>query len=134
MGIDPSDFRKMQERVAQSGHKIEPRESELHKFIREFCNGKWPRWKYLQARSDKRSTIAIGAMDFTIFMPECRVLLIECKTRTGKLSREQQSWHKEMEMLGQKVYVVRDIASFKQAIQDETCRLYDLDWDKEEAK
>lgn len=41
-----------------------------------------------------------------------RVLLIECKTKVGKLSPEQRAVHAWAEKLGHKVHVVRTFAEF----------------------
>jgi hypothetical protein len=44
---------------------------------------------YIQARSDKRSTIRVGHPDFTIFHNH-KVLFIEMKSENGVLSTDQQ--------------------------------------------
>lgn len=93
-------------------------EMPLHEDIMRYCDRQWPKWKYIRARSDRRSTIAVGANDFTIFLPHGRVLCIECKSKTGKLSNEQRAWAFEMEKLGHRVHVVQSMDEFLEA-----CRL-----------
>lgn len=128
MGISYAQFLDMQARVKQGRKEPEPpsegvsRESDLHDSIIEFCDRQWPRWKYIRTRMDKRSTIAVGAQDFTIFLPgnaemAPRVKCIECKRKGEKPTAEQLIWHKEMEMLGHTVYVVRSMAEFMEVIK-----------------
>lgn len=87
------------------------RETALHCEIITYCNAQWPRWKYVHARTDQRSTIAIGCQDFTIFAPH-GIFLIECKRVGGKLSLEQLSWAAEMRQLGYAVHVIETFAEF----------------------
>ena len=87
-------------------------ERKLHDQIMWHCDNQWPRWKYIHARMDKRSTIAVGAPDFVIFLPVSRTLCVECKKKGAKPTTEQLGWHKEMQMLGHKVHVISSIESF----------------------
>jgi len=87
-------------------------ESHLHESIVAYCNSNWPRWKYIRARMDRESTIAVGAQDFTIFMPGGRVLCVECKAKGKKRSMEQLNWAKEMEMLGHQVHLIYSFDEF----------------------
>lgn len=87
-------------------------ESKLHESIIDYCNSQWPRWKFIRARMDKRSTIQTGAQDFTIFMPASRMICVECKRRDGKLSTDQHAWALEMQKLGHPVHVVRSFDEF----------------------
>jgi hypothetical protein len=133
MTISKFEFEQMQSRVS-GAMALKPHtanvalESALHAQIRDYCNGRWPKWKFIEARFGCKSTIAIGCQDFTIFMPDCRMLLIECKRKGQKMSKEQMAWSKEMKMLGHEVYIVRDMKEFKQAILDETCRHHDIEF------
>jgi hypothetical protein len=91
--------------------KIE-KEIGLHEKIMRHCETEFPRWKYIHARTDQRSTIAVGVADFTIFLPGGKVVCLEVKSATGKLSEAQLAWSKEMEMLGHTVHVVRTMEDF----------------------
>jgi hypothetical protein len=88
------------------------RERDLHDQIIDFCNSKFPRWKFIHARMDQKSTIGEGVSDFTIFMPRGQLLLVECKSSTGKISETQRDWIKEMELLGHSVHIVRSFNDF----------------------
>ena len=90
--------------------KVE-REIELHKQIMAWCDAQWPRWKYIRARSDQPSTIAVGCQDFTIFGPG-KVLCVECKRAGAKQDHEQLCWATEMRMLGHTVFVVHSMEEF----------------------
>jgi hypothetical protein len=88
-------------------------ERHLHEDIIRHCNQQWPRWKYIHARMDQKSTIQEGAQDFTIFMPGNRTLCVECKRPGEKPTAEQRAWAKEMEMLGHTVHVITTMEQFK---------------------
>ena len=88
----------------------------LHEQIINHCNAQWPRWKFIHARTDRRSTIAVGCQDFTIFMPG-GVLCVECKKVGGKLSAEQLAWEMEMMGLGHVVYVVETLEQFLRLVK-----------------
>jgi len=124
MGIPVSQFQAMQDRVNRNGVRDSrnagaaerigdaPLESALHLRIMEFCDSKWPRWKYLHARMDRRSTIAVGAQDFTVFLPAGKTVLIECKRKGEKRSVDQSAWAMEMERIGHKVHLVTSMDEF----------------------
>lgn len=84
----------------------------LHHDIIKYCRAQYPPWKYIHSRPDKRSTIATGCHDFTIFLPGGRVLCFECKDATGKLDSDQLIWRKELELLGHTVHIVRSMRDF----------------------
>jgi hypothetical protein len=95
------------------------REIPLHNRIMAHCNSQWPKWKYIRARSDMASTIAVGAQDFTIFLPGGRVLCVECKSKTGKITPAQRDWEHEMAALGHIVHEVRSFDEFMKLIDAE---------------
>jgi len=124
MGIPHHQFVEMAARLARNDkrHAVVPadapaREMALHEQIMRHCESQWPKWKYIRARSDRQSTIAEGAQDFTIFLPAGRVLLVECKSKTGKLSPAQRDWAHEMSLLGHTVHEVRSFDEFLTAIK-----------------
>lgn len=117
MGISPAQFLEMQVRVANQKPPAPPSDAEknelkLHDKIINYCNSRWPKWKYIHANPSVRSTIQVGAQDFTIFADRARVFCIECKSKTGKRDQDQQIWAKEMEMLGFTVHLVRSMEEF----------------------
>ena len=93
------------------------KEVPLHDDIMAWCSAQWPRWKYIHCRTDRETTIAEGAADFTVFGPFPLCLLVECKTKTGKLSPKQLAWAAEMELLGWTVSVVRSKQEFLNAVE-----------------
>lgn len=84
----------------------------LHEQIMEWCDAQWPRWKYIHARTDQKSTIGNGVHDFTIYAPNGRVFNIECKAKGGKMTPEQLAWSKELEMLGHASHQVVSLEQF----------------------
>lgn len=129
MPVTPEQYRDMLVRLdknrgreSEQPRLLEAAENEvghggLQEEIANYCNRQWPRWKFVQARADKRSTIAEGCQDFTIFASHGRTFLIECKAKDGKLSEAQRNWHKEMEMLSHTVFVVRSLEEFKLLVE-----------------
>jgi hypothetical protein len=65
---------------------------------------------------DRGTTIQLGVCDFILFIPHGRLLLIECKTRTGKLTTDQMSWIAEMKNLGHTINVVRGWEEFESLV------------------
>jgi hypothetical protein len=116
MGINPSDFRKMQERVAPSCCKVEPKESELHAQIIDFCKSKG--WICLHGAMHKRAWRNLGEPDFQIYADKGRCFLVEAKTKSGKLRPEQVGMAIWAVKLGHKIHCVRNFDSFLAIIED----------------
>ena len=57
-------------------------------------------------------TDEVAEPDFTILAGGGRVLFVECKTRTGKLSPAQAALKFHAEKLGHTVHVVRSLDEF----------------------
>lgn len=89
----------------------------LQQKIRDYCDRQWPRWKYINARSDQPSGIAVGAQDFTIFASGGRVFCIEVKAKGGKLSDAQRDWKHTMGLVGQTVHEVTSMAQFEEIVR-----------------
>jgi hypothetical protein len=94
----------------------EQRESKLSDSIAAWCASQWPKWLVIRARTDQKSTIAVGCQDLTIFAPNGRIFLFELKAKDGKLSLEQAAWIAGMRMLGHHVQVIRSMEEFLSAI------------------
>lgn len=90
---------------------VEP-EAKLQDRIDRWCRAQWPVWLVLRQRMDRKSNVAIGAHDLTIFAPGGRLLLIECKTGKNKLTPEQRNWRHMMAALGHEVHEVRSVEEF----------------------
>ena len=106
------------------------READLHDAIQAECRRRG--WLAIHGRMDRASSVTVGAPGFIIFRESCkdciaegtsepcragRVLLVECKTRTGKLSAEQVALHGWLRKLGHTVHVVRSFAEFCEAAE-----------------
>jgi hypothetical protein len=119
MGFSEADYITMQARL----NKNRPPESEpesvtvesvLHDKIIAEC--RYRHWPYIHSRMDRASTIALGAPDFVIFLEAGRVVSVECKTKTGKLTTRQLYWKMYLEKNGHEHYVVRSMKDFWNAI------------------
>lgn len=127
MSISTLEYQQLLVRLAQNnkpasiGEPVE-QEMKLHEDIMSYCMAKSPRWMFIRARSDKRSGIAIGANDMTIFMGDGKVLCVECKSKTGKLTKEQLIWREEMRLLGHTVHEVRSMEDFFKAVKEEQAK------------
>lgn len=87
---------------------------ELHEPILQWC--KDHQASFIRARPDKASTIGVGAPDFSIFH-KGRVFLIECKTKTGKVTPQQLGWHLLAEQNQFKVHIVRSLNEFLEIVK-----------------
>lgn len=90
-------------------------ESGLHHEIIQHCKQKM--WIVFHGSMAHKSKRTIGEPDFTILAPN-KVLFIECKTRTGKLSPEQAGISAWAEKLGHTIYVVRSFKEFLSVLKD----------------
>lgn len=79
----------------------------LHRPFAQFLRGKGI--EFINARSDRESTIAPGWPDFTLIHPQRPVLLIEFKDKEGKVSSAQRECHASLAAAGFTVHVVRDL-------------------------
>jgi hypothetical protein len=87
-------------------------EAALHDKIIEHCRDRG--WVYFHGSTARATHRTLGEPDFVVFLPDGRVLLVECKTRTGKLSTEQLALHAALGRLGHCVHVVRSLREFIQ--------------------
>lgn len=88
----------------------------LHHKIINWCNSQWPQVKFIHARTDKKSTIDLGAPDFVLFLPNGRTAAIECKAKGGKITTDQWAWHNQLEKLGHQLWFVYNIDEFKTVV------------------
>ncbi len=86
------------------------REAELHEQIFDACRQRG--WIALHGSMAERSHRTLGEPDFTILADGGRVLFVECKTRTGKLSPAQAALKFHAEKLGHTIHVVRSLEDF----------------------
>ena len=127
--ISQADYLAMLARLDAGARKHEPSPSQgppatrevghggLQEQIAAHCNAQWPQWPFIQARSDKPSTIAAGAQDFTLFLPKGRLLCVETKAKGGKVTPQQLAWRLRMEMAGHKVHLCYSFNQFLELAQ-----------------
>ena len=90
-------------------------ERDLHDQIIAHC--RLHGWYYVHSRMDQRTTIKVGCPDFIIALPHGKVLWIECKTKTGKLSEQQAGAIYALNALDHDVYVIRSMTEFLAVLQ-----------------
>ena len=86
------------------------REAELHEAIFDECRRRG--WIALHGSMAERTCRTLGEPDFVILAGSGRVLFVECKTKTGKLSPAQAALRFQAEHLGHTVHVVRSMEEF----------------------
>lgn len=82
--------------------------------IRDECTRRG--WIYFTGSMVKRTFRTLGEPDFTIIASEGRTYMIECKTKTGKLTLEQLALAKQASVLGHTIHVVRSFVEFIQLV------------------
>lgn len=83
----------------------------LHNKILKWAKDQFPQVPVIHCRPDKASRATVGAPDFALVW--CgRVVLVECKTATGKVSDAQREWRYLSERQGVTVFIVRDYDYF----------------------
>jgi hypothetical protein len=88
-------------------------EADLHAQIFDECRRRG--WIAFHGAMSERSHRTLGEPDFTI-IADGRVLFIECKTRVGKLTLEQQAMIAHAAKLGTTIHVVRSMEEFLQLL------------------
>ena len=86
-------------------------ESSLHDAIIEECRRRG--WIAFHSRMDRKTTRQKGECDFHCLLPNGFVIFVECKSRKGKLSIEQQAMAAWMKKLGHKMHIVRTLDEFQ---------------------
>ena len=86
------------------------REAELHEQIFDECRQRG--WIALHGSMAERTCRTLGEPDFTILASGGRVLFVECKSRSGKLSPAQAALKFHAEKLGHTVHIVRSLEDF----------------------
>jgi hypothetical protein len=92
------------------------REAELHEEIFSECRRRG--WIALHGSMAERTCRTLGEPDFVILADGGRVLFVECKSRSGKLSPAQAALKFHAEKLGHAVHVVRSMEEFLQVVAE----------------
>lgn len=130
MTISHADYIAMQARLSKtkqpppSKSGVE-READLHAQIMDECRRRG--WLFFHGAMCERTSRTEGEPDFIIFGSREEkytdgwhnpfVLLIECKTRTGKLTPAQQAVKAHAASLGHFVHVVRSFEEFLEVVK-----------------
>lgn len=85
-------------------------EGVLHDEIAAYCKAR--NLVVVHSRMDRPSTTAPGIPDFVIALPGGFTAWVECKTRSGKLTKEQFTIHFLLAKAGHLVGVVRSMDEF----------------------
>ncbi len=91
------------------------READLHAEIFDECRRRG--WIALHGSMADRTCRTLGEPDFTILAEAGRVLFVECKTRTGKLSPAQNAMKFHADKLGHTIHVVRSMQEFLEILK-----------------
>jgi len=85
-------------------------EASLHEEIFSECRRRG--WIALHGSMAERTCRTLGEPDFVILAGGGRVLFVECKSRSGKLSPAQSALKFHAEKLGHTIHVVRSLGEF----------------------
>ena len=93
------------------------REAQLHEQIFTECRRRG--WQVLHGSMSERTHRTLGEPDFTILADEGRVIFVEAKSRTGKLSPAQRDFKHHAEGNKHTIHVVRSLLEFLDTIRKE---------------
>jgi Holliday junction resolvase-like predicted endonuclease len=85
-------------------------EAELHRQILDECRRRG--WMTFHGAMAHRTFRVPGEPDFIIIQDTGKLLMVEAKTRTGKLSTDQQAVHAWAARLSHKIHTVRSYEEF----------------------
>ena len=102
------------ERAGTIATEEDERESDLHSAILATCRQRG--WIALHGSMASPTHRTEGEPDFVILAAGGQVLLIECKSRTGKLNPAQAALHAWARKLGHTVHVVRSTADWAECM------------------
>lgn len=89
----------------------EGEELELHnQIIRECRRRGW--LGYIHSNPSKRTRQTLGAPDFVIPASGEQTLYVECKTKTGTLSKPQKQYRKNIQAQGHVYHIIRSFSAF----------------------
>ena len=89
----------------------------MHEAIFDECRRRG--WIALHGSMAERTCRTLGEPDFVILADGGRVLFVECKSRSGKLSPAQAALKYHAEKLGHTVHVVRSMEEFMAIAADQ---------------
>lgn len=87
----------------------------IHDPILRWCQQQHPLPAVIHCRPDRETGSTLGAPDFVIIW-KGHVLLIEAKTKEGKLSEDQRIWHHLSHLNGFDVHICRSFDQFLELV------------------
>ncbi len=125
MGWSKFDLLAYESRLRSNKDRLEvldacENEAELHQQILDECRRMG--WMVFHGSMAHRTFRVPGEPDLLIFRDSGRLLMVECKTRTGKLSTDQQTIHTWALKLGHQIHTVRSIEEFHQIANQTTTK------------
>ena len=115
--ITPAQLREMEIRLyglppkAKASPTAVEDESDLHNAIIQYCREKG--WGYLHGSMAHRTRRTLGEMDFVIMAERSQLRLVECKSKNGKLSTDQQAFIAQARRNGHVIHIVRSMEEFR---------------------
>lgn len=92
-------------------------ESQLHSEIYDECRRRG--WIALHGSMSQRTHRTAGEPDFVILADKRKTILVECKSRSGKLSLDQVSMQAHALKLGHEIHVVRTFGQFLEYVKEQ---------------
>lgn len=123
MGVSEADYLAMLGRIERGRKTPPPAEGTsdevggIHAPILEWCNQQVPMPAIIHSRTDKKSNTNQGVPDFVILW-KGNLLLIEAKTKTGKLSFHQMVWKHLAEINEFPVHIIRSYEEFLKLVEE----------------
>lgn len=120
MGWTNADYQAALARLSKTAaptpgqYVVVEREKELHDAIMAECRRRG--WITIHARMDKPTTMEVGTMDFVILASRGRLFLVEAKSKTGKLTKEQTVLRAWCHHLGHEISIVKSVGEFMHII------------------
>lgn len=91
------------------------READLHDQIEKECRRRG--WPFVHSRMDRRTTTAVGTVDFVIAAGNGRTLWIEAKGAKTKVTREQAATIHWLNTLGHAAAIVHSLDEFHEFLK-----------------
>lgn len=112
---NPHIYGKDTERVIDSTNAV-TEEDVLHNDIISYCKDR--HWLYFHSSMAERTTRRPGEFDFSIYANHGRHFVIECKTKTSKLSENQRDIYHWAKTLGHKnFHIIRSMEEFRKVVE-----------------
>lgn len=89
-------------------------EKAIHAEIVAYCRANG--WMVLHGSMAQATGRTLGEPDFTVLLPEGRVIFVEAKTKQGKLSPAQEAFAANAGLLGHVVHVCRSVTDFRNVV------------------